>query len=88
MNPPLDQALFQALSQRLMEPFTWMRRIVVAWETAHTILLESSVGTTERFSVPRQKFWVALPWNQSALVRTAPVIVTSSGDWPSPKTFM
>ena len=41
-------------------------------------------GLTDRFSAERQKFWVALPWNQSASACTAPLMVTSSGDRPRP----
>jgi hypothetical protein len=61
-----------------------MRRYCAACETAHRSVPEE--GLTERFSAPRQKFWVALPWNQSASACTPPLMVTLSGDRPRPST--
>jgi hypothetical protein len=38
------------------------------------------------FSTDRQKFWVALPWNQPASTVMSPLIRTSCGFWPRPIT--
>ncbi|GAA0384009.1 hypothetical protein GCM10009530_38600 [Microbispora corallina] len=80
IQPPLAQPP----STSVRPPRTCMRRYGAAWETAHRSW--PPVGVTDRFSAPRQKFWVALPWNQSASACTRPLIVTSSGDAPSPST--
>src|SRR5438445_9336987 len=74
--PPLDHPPSESASV----PLTWMRRRCVACDTAQTFVFASSarVGTTARFSAPRQKLSSALPGSsvrQSALDRTAPVIV-------------
>ncbi|ARZ67077.1 hypothetical protein SMD11_1416 [Streptomyces albireticuli] len=81
-KPPLDQPP----SSRSRSPRMCTRRSGAACETAQRFAPES--GRTERFSAERQKFWVALPWNQSASARTAPRTVTSSGDRPSPATWV
>src|SRR5580692_2482896 len=80
MNPPLDHPP----SSSWIDPFTCARRNDVPWETAHTSVPLSMawVGTTAKFSAVRQKLQVALPPIQSAFDLTAPVMVTSSGDWP------
>ena len=86
MKPPLAQP---PLSSSTMFPFTCARRIAVPCAVAQTSTPESMacVGTTAKFSAPRQKLQVALLLpSQSALARTAPVMVTSSGDVPSPST--
>ncbi len=83
MKPPLAQPP----SSRARLPRTCMRRYGAAWETAQRSV--PPVGFTERFSAPRQKFWVAFcGGNQSASACTAPLIVTESGDWPSPRTWV
>src|SRR5438128_2226952 len=81
MKPPLDHPP----SDSVIDPFTCMRRKLVACDTAHTFTFESWVGVTAIFSTERQKFWVAFPPNQPAFERTAPVIFTSSGDLPRPR---
>ncbi len=82
MNPPLAQP--PSSSRR--SPRTCIRRYGAACDTAQRSAPEA--GVTERFSAERQKFWVALPWNQSASACTAPLIVTSSGERPSPATWV
>lgn len=79
-RPPLDQPL----SSRARLPRRCIRRYAAACETAQRSL--PLVGLTDRFSAPRQKFCVALPWNQSASACTAPLTVTESGLSPSPAT--
>jgi hypothetical protein len=79
-NPPLDQPP----SSSCMLPMTCIRRNGAAWETAQVSVPDG--GRTAMFSAPRQKFWVALPWNQSASACTWPLMVTSSGDSPRPNT--
>ncbi len=63
-----------------------MRRYGAACETAQRSV--PPVGLTDMFSAERQKFCVALPWNQSASARTEPLIVTSSGERPRPATWV
>src|SRR5580698_5562028 len=82
MNPPLDQPP----SENVKSPLTWTRRNAVPCETAQILTLSSCVGVTERFSALRQKLQVALPRIQRAFERTAPVMATSSGDFPKPMT--
>src|SRR5712671_5714689 len=82
MNPPLDHPP----SDRFKSPLIWTRRNAVPWETAQISTCSSCVGVTERFSALRQKLQVALPCIQFAFERTAPVIATSSGDFPKPMT--
>lgn len=83
MKPPLDQP--PSLSSRL--PRTCIRRYEEACDTAQRSV--PPVGVTERFSAPRQKFWVAFcGGNQSASTCTAPLIVTASGDCPRPRTWV
>src|SRR5689334_17440592 len=82
MKPPLDQP--PSSSCRL--PRTCILRYGAACDTAQRSL--PPVGLTDRFSASRQKFCVALPWNQSASACTAPLIVTSSGDRPRPATWV
>jgi hypothetical protein len=80
IRPPLDQPP----SSRARLPRRCMRRYGAACDTAHRSV--PPVGVTDRFSASRQKFCVALPPNQSASVCTAPLIVTWSGERPSPAT--
>src|SRR5205814_2657080 len=77
MKPPLDQP---PPGSRFMPPLTCARRSGAACATAHSIVPVD--GTTDRFSAPRQKFCVALPWNQAASTCSAPLSVTSSGELP------
>src|SRR4051812_14369302 len=81
-SPPLDQP--PSSSARV--PRRCMRRYGAACETAQRS--PPPAGLTDRFSAPRQKFWVALPWNQSASACTAPFTVTASGDSPRPSTWV
>src|SRR3954468_23284078 len=70
-------------------PLRWMRRYGAACDTAHRSTVVPAGSCTERFSADRQKFWVALPLpSQSASARTWPLMVTSSGDMPSPATWV
>ena len=59
-----------------------MRRYGAACETAHRC--SPADGVMERFSAERQKFCVALPWNQPASTVTSPLIWTWVGFWPRP----
>ena len=91
MNPPLAHSLGPPSGSKRFTPpdVTWMRRSAVACETAHTSwLLIDDVGVTDRLEARRQKFSVALPWFHFAIARTAPVMETSSGAAPSPRTSM
>src|SRR5215472_289063 len=84
MKPPLDHPP----SEKVRFPFTCTRRNAVPCDTAQILVCWSCAGLTERFSTARQKFTVAFPFRQGALERTAPVMDTASGDFPSPNTCM
>src|SRR4051812_47635359 len=62
--PPLAQP--NPVGVRLRCVLMFIRRIGAACATAHRSYAVPDGGVTEKFSVDRQKFWVALPPNQPA----------------------
>ena len=80
IQPPLDQPLFWL---SFMPPRTCMRRKGTACETAHCMTpLE---GVIAKPSAPRQKFWVALSPERKASECRLPVMLTLSGEAPTPR---